>query len=57
MIKHLLFVFRDKVSMETNVYFDQTVRIVLPPWRLLSVGTHIGFEILCKSTILIILMI
>jgi hypothetical protein len=48
MIKHLLFVFRDKVSMKISVYFDQTVRIVLPPWRLLSVGTHIGFEILYK---------
>lgn len=48
MIKHLLFVFRDKVSMKINVYFDQTVRIVLPPWRLLSVGTRNGFEIPCK---------
>jgi hypothetical protein len=48
MIKHLLFVFRDKVSMKTYVYFDQTVRIVLPPWRLLSVGTHNRFEILCE---------
>lgn len=48
MIKQQLFVFRYKVSMKTNVYFDQTVRIVLPPWRLLSVGTHNGFEILCK---------
>ncbi len=49
MIKHLLFVFRDKVSMKISVYFDQTVRIVLPPWRLLSVGTCYRFEILYKN--------